>query len=196
MKKKQQLARGVTLMVILIAMGILLLIGASLWRIQKNFSSSNTYLTDSLNAQGEARGMLKILSAEVRSLSPSSNGTYPIEQASSTSLVFYSDIDNDTLKERVHYYLDGSVVRKGTVKPTGAPLSYNLGTETLKEVMHDVINGTTTPLFNFYDSTYAGTSSPLGEPVVSADIRLVQITIIVDKDPDKPPTPLTFSTAV
>ncbi len=182
---------------ILISSFILILASGALWNIQRDFSSSNKYFSDSLKAQEEARRFFKTISAEMRSLSPSSTGAYAIEQASSTSIVFYNDIDDDQLKERLHYYLDGTILRKGVTKPTGVPLSYNLNSETLQEILHDLTNATTsTPFFSFYDSSYAGTSTPLAEPITVISVRLIKMTVVIDADATKPPGPSTLTTQV
>ncbi len=184
-----------SLMEVFIGMAIATLILAGLWAIQKNFTSSNTFLEKSLRAQEEVRRTFKMMVTEIRSASGSNTGTYAVEQASSTSFIFYGDIDDDVLKERVHYYLDGTTLKKGVVKPTGTPLSYNLASESVSEVLHNIDNGIV-PLFSFYDISYAGTSSPLVEPVNIASIRLVKITAKSDEDAAKPPGPITFTTQV
>src|SRR3989344_537978 len=188
--------RGVTLVEILIGIGIFLLMLGVLWTLQHDFSASNTYLSDNLSAQEEARRVFKMMTAEMRSMSPSSTGGYPIEQVSTSSIVFYSDIDSNQQKERIRYYLDETTVRKGIVVPSGAPLSYNLGNETIRDVIHNVVNASTTPLFSFFDSTYGGTTTPLVEPGNILNVRLIRITVESDRDVLKPPGAISLKTEV
>ena len=186
---------GFSVIEILVVIFILTLIGIAVWTFQKNVFSLNSYIASSLDAQQEARKVFKALSAEIRSMSPSSVGSYPIAEASSTSFTFYSDIDNDGLKERIRYFLDGNAVKKGVLKPTGNPLVYNSINETVAEVIRDMANEAT-PIFDYYDTNYDGTTAPLAQPVSAIAVRLVKITLIIDKNSLRPPAPITMTTQV
>ena len=120
-------------------------------------------------------------------------GAYVINQAEASSFIFYSDIDNDGLKEKVRYFLIGTTLQKGVIKPTGSPLSYNPLNETISTLAENLTN---VSIFDYYDKFYDGTTAPLSLPVNTSDIRLIKITIIIDKDPNRSPTAMTFSTEV
>jgi hypothetical protein len=128
-------------------------------------------------------------------MSPSAMGAYAIVQAATSSLTFYDDIDNDSSIEKVRYFLSGSTLKKGVVEPSGSPLNYN-GTETIKELVHNIANNATTSIFSYYDSSYAGTSSPLALPVNVLSVRLIKVSLVIDSDPLKPPAPIYMSTQV
>ena len=63
---------GFSVIEILVVIFILTLIGIAVWTFQKNVFSLNSYIASSLDAQQEARKVFKALSAEIRSMSPSS----------------------------------------------------------------------------------------------------------------------------
>lgn len=178
-------------MVVSISVFILLIM--TMWAFQRDISFLGTTLSDALTAQGEARKVLGIISSEIRTAAPSSTGAYAIAQAATSSVIFYSNIDSDSLKERVRYFLSGTTLKKGVIKPSGNPLSYNPANETVRDVVHDIANGTT-PLFSYYDKNYSGTSDPLSDPVSIPAIRLIKATIIVDHYPTRAPGPATFTT--
>ena len=186
---------GFSVIEILVVIFILTLIGIAVWTFQKNVFSLNSYIASSLDAQQEARKVFKALSAEIRSMSPSSTGSYPINETNSFSFTFYSDIDNDGLKERIRYFLDGNAVKKGVLKPAGNPLVYNSINETVTEVIRDMANEAT-PIFDYYDTNYDGTTAPLAQPVSAIAVRLVKITLIIDKNSLRPPAPITMTTQV
>lgn len=186
---------GFSVIETLAAIFILTLIGIAVWTFQKDVFSLNSSISSSLDAQQEARKAFKLLSAEIRSISPSNTGSYPIAEASPTSFIFYSNIDNDDLKERLRYFLDGNAVKKGVLKPNGNPLVYNPINETITEIVRDMANGAT-PIFDYYDADYDGTTAPLAQPVSAIAARLVKITLIIDKNPSRPPAPVTMSTQV
>jgi len=135
------------------------------------------------------------MSSEIRTMSPSNSGAYAISGASTSTLTFYTNTDSDSLQEKVRYFLVDKTLKKGVIKPSGDPLTYNPSNETIKELAHDIANGST-PIFSYYDTNYDGTSDPLTEPVTIADIRLIKIEIIIDNDPLKSPGPFSMTTQV
>ena len=46
-----------------------------------------------------------------------------------TGFIFYANIDSDTLYERVRFWVEGTILKKGVIKPTGVPLDYDLQNE-------------------------------------------------------------------
>lgn len=191
----QKLNFGLSTVEILIAVFILSLIGVAVFAFQSNVFSLNTILSNSLISQDETRLALRRMTAEIRALSPSSIGAYPIAETNSNSFIFYSDIDNDQLKERIRYFLDGTILKKGIIKPAGIPLTYNPANEIVSEMVHNITNGAT-PIFTYYNKDYDGTTSPLPEPIDLLAVRLVKITVIIDKNPNQLPGPMTFTTQV
>jgi hypothetical protein len=100
------------------------------------------------------------------------------------------------LKEQVRYFLQGRDFKKGVIKPTGSPLVYNQGVEQITTLVKDVSNATSTPIFEYFDSSYTGTSSPLATPVQVTKVRLVRINIKIEKDPNRAPAPITVTSQV
>jgi len=194
-KNHQNSKSGFTIIEVLVSIFILTLIGSAVYSFQKDVFSLNRIISDSLVAQDEARRTLKTMTAEIRTASPSSLGAYAIAQTATSSFTFYSNIDNDSFKERVRYFLDGTTLKKGIIKPSGAPLAYNPANETIIDLAHDVTNATTS-IFSYYDTNYDGTTQPLAEPINVSVVRLVKITIIIDRDPTKPPAPITLTTQI
>ncbi len=182
-----------TLIEVLVVVGIILLIFPSIINFFVDSFSFNRFISDGLSAQGEARRAFKTMVAEIRTASPSSLGAYPLSEATSTSFTFYSNIDTDAYKERVRYYLQGTTLMRGVIKPSGSPLTYNPGSETVTELVHGVA---TTSVFSYYDENYTGTTSPLALPVDLLSVRLVKILFTVDTSSTTAPGPLIFTTQV
>src|SRR3989344_5539756 len=116
--------KGFTIIETIISVFILSLIVVSAATFQKDVFSLNFSLQNSLNAQLDARHVVKIMVAELRKASPSALGAYPIALASSTAITFYSDVDSDGVKDRVRYFLSGSTIKRGVLAPSGSPLAY------------------------------------------------------------------------
>ena len=158
--------RGFTLLEMVISIAIFGAISVVIWGFGRNIFFFNSDLNSSLSLQFDARQVLRKVVAELRSTSPSSLGAYAISSASTSTITFFSDIDDDFLKEQVRYFMQGKELRRGVVKPSGSPLTYNQSNETISIVARDIINGTSTPIFYYYNNTYTGTSSPLTLPVL------------------------------
>ena len=195
LKNNRKLESGFSLIEVSVGIFILSLIGLAVYSFQKDIFSLNRIISGSLTAQSEVRRALKSMSAEIRTASPSSLGAYALAQTSDLSFTFYSNIDSDSFKERVRYFLDGTTLKRGVLKPSGAPLTYNPANETISEVVHDVASGAT-PIFSYYDENYDGTTQPLAEPIDISAVRLVKIIIMVDKDSQAPPGPMTLTTQI
>lgn len=188
--------KGFTLVEILVAMSLFTGLFVLLINFQKDIFTNNIFIQNSLVAESEARGTLKRIIAELRAASPSNNGLYPLAATDKNNIIFFSDIDKDGLREQVHYFVATSSLWRGVIKPTGSPYVYLDTNESLSVVVRNIVNSTSTPVFNFFDDTYSGTSSPLAWPVSVSDVRLVSITIMIDADPIRSPATMTFSSQV
>lgn len=181
--------RGITLLEILVAMGVFALIMIGAVSIFSYSWKANKIVWEQLSTQNEGRKVVQDFVNELRSATYSSIGAYPLAKASTTEIIFYSNIDTDSLRERVRYFLTTSTLKKGVTKPSGQPLSYNTSTESVVEIVHDVYN-TTTPIFFYYGQNYGYTSStPLSQPVAVTDVRVVGITLDLEEDPTNSPVP-------
>ena len=186
--------RGVSIIEIIIVVFIFGLIGTAIWGVGADIFSYNRILNIGLSANHEARQTVKKMSAEIRSISPSSLGAYPIAEASTTSFTFYVDADGDGLKERIRYFLDTGTLKKGIIVPAGIPLVYNPAAEMFLEMVHDVANGAGGTIFEYHDTNYDGTTPALAQPVNVLSVRLVKVTLIIDNDPARPPATTTVTT--
>ena len=157
--------------------------------------SFNRYFTKSLDVAGDARKVLRPMINEIRGASPSSLGAYAIESAGENEFIFFTDTDDNGVKERIRYYLDGTILKKGTIVPTGNPYTYNAQNETTLSLIQNVRNGAT-PIFKYFDTNYNGSTSALTSPVTVTSVRLVRVEVIIDEDVNALPSPLSIVTQV
>ncbi|OHA92607.1 MAG: hypothetical protein A3H52_01985 [Candidatus Zambryskibacteria bacterium RIFCSPLOWO2_02_FULL_39_26] len=196
MSKKSNFTDGFTIIEVIISVFILSLIVVSAATFQRDVFSLNFFLQGSLNAQLDARHVVKIMVAELRKASPSALGAYPIALASSTAITFYSDVDSDGVKDRVRYFLSGSTIKRGVLAPSGSPLAYVDANEELTILISGFVSSSTLPLFQYYGATYTGASPPLSLPVDTSSVRLIKITVIIDTDPVHSPAPIIVTSQV
>lgn len=192
MQNKLKNKKGFTAIETLLGVSIFVLVVGALTLFSRNMWIYSSYISTGLNDSNNGRSVLKTMVAEIRTASTADTGAYTIASAGATAFTFYSDIDNDGLKEKVRYFLNGSQLQKGVTKPTGSPLGYS-GTETITTLIPNVTNAN---IFEYYDKNYDGTTTALPSPIVISSIRLVKITINIDKDPNRAPVTTTFSTQV
>ncbi len=194
--KINNFSRGFTLVEILISLAILGLVSTVVATFMVNVFSLNSNLSGSMNAQLDARHVVKVMVAEMREASPSENGAYAIASAGVSSVTFYSDVNNDGLQDKVRYFLSGSDIKRGVVVPTGSPYTYDDDDEKVTTIFSGVISSSTAPLFQYYSADYSGTGSPLSQPVTASTVRLVKITVIIDRDKNRAPTPMIVTSQV
>jgi len=188
--------KGFTLLELLVAMGIFsfVLITAT-WFLVDGLRY-NTIIWDQLEGQNDGRRVLQEVVNIVRRAEESSIGSYPIALADDNELIIYSNVDNDSYRERVRFWLEGTTLKKGIIKPSGDPLGYS-GEESIVEIAHYVVNiAENTPVFYYYDEDYTGIEDPLDTPADTPVIRLIRIKLEIEKNPDKTPVPLLVESVV
>lgn len=186
----------------LIEVLIVVVIAAALVVVVSNFSTNtsslNGLITDELQAKSDISQTLEIMTGEIQSAQTSADGAYPIDFASTSSLAFYDDINNNGTIEHIRYFLSSSTIYRGVINPTGTPATYPTSTEIVTDEIDNVSVTTSTPLFSYYGASYTGTQSPLSSPIAVSSIRLVQVafTSEINKNPSQPSVPEYFSTFV
>ncbi len=174
--------KGYTLIETLITVSVFGIIIVSITAFQKDVFSLNKRISTGLNVQYEVKKIIRPFANEIRSAEQSNQGAFPIIEASSSTIKFYSDIDNNGDVDLVRYFLDGTSFKKGVIKPSGENFSYNESGEKIIQIVNNVISSPS--IFSYYDSSYTGssTSTPLAIPVAPIDIRLIKVNLIVDND--------------
>lgn len=173
---KKRANAGFTLIEVMISFAVLAVVVLAIALFSQDVFKFGSFFSESLKTQQEVQQTFQSLVVEIRSMGPSSIGSYSIAEATTSTLVFYSDIDRDGLFERVKYFLVGGTLKKGVVKPAGNPLTYNLTGEAVSEAIHGVV-ATSSGIFSYYDASYTGSEPAMNFPVNISDIRLIKAEI-------------------
>lgn len=186
--------RGISLLEVMLA--IVLSLGVLTVAIQAShsFLLTQNFLNQKLRGREDVRLAFQSLESELRSVMSAATGAYPLESAGSSSIIFYSDVDNDGLVERVRYTITADFLEKGVIKPSGNPVGYPTTTEKLSKVVSNVIGASST--FYYYDSDYTGSQPPLSSPVDVRAVRMVELVLTVSTSTTTTPLPLTFKSKV
>jgi len=187
--------KGFTLIEILVSVAIFVAIIIVLSYFQARIFTFNNFFQSSLNIQQNARKILRPFAEEVRSATLGNDGSFAIASADTDSIEFFSDIDNDGMREKIKYYLDGTEFKKTVIEPSENPFIYDPANEEDEQVIGNVVNGGS-PVFEYYDSGYDGSSDyqPLSYPIALTDITLVKATLLVDDNLNQPPSAVEIST--
>lgn len=186
---------GFTLLEVVVAIGLFAMIIVGVTAFITTTFKSNDVIYNQLSAQKDARNALSTIVKELRNANSSSIGSYLIDTAASSTIVFYSDLNSDTFRERVRYFVSGNLLKKGVISPSGSPLAYNPASEAVTIVARDIIPNSEP--FQYFNETYNGNGTGLlAQPVNVTTVRYVRITMVIDQKPNVAPVPLTASAEV
>ncbi len=191
--------RGLTLIELLVVVAIVGVLGIVIAKFQGDVFSYGRYFNNSFSTANSAQKLLRPMTEEIRSASASNNGAYPTDTIGDYSFSFYSDIDNDGLKDWVKYSISGTNLIKETIKPTGAPLVYVQGNKVTTTFMTGVRNQIEgVPMFTYYNDTYTGGAGGVVNPTTGAldTVRLIGVKIRIDSDTNQPPPVFEVSSQV
>lgn len=188
--------RGVSLIEVLVAISIFAILMVGITALYLSSVRTKDIVYEQLLTQSEGRRAVQNFINDVRRATYSSIGAYPVQTAGTSTIIFYSDIDADTYRERIRYFVATGTLKRGVTRVSGTPLTYVTSTEVITEMAHSIVTPPTTSVFYYYDQNYTGsaTSTPLSQPVNISNVRLVEIRLIIERDPFKSPTPLYVQT--
>ncbi len=176
--------KGLTLFEILFGFGIFLIVIFGTAALFSASSKADKNVWENSFAQSITSKATRIFVDEMRTINYSTVGGYPLAFASSTEIIFYANIDSDSLMERVRYFVSGTTFSKGITKPTEDVLyEYDTSTEEVSEVVRNLQSATNT-IFTYYDSNYdgAGSTSSMTYPIFLPNVRIVEIKLLVKQN--------------
>lgn len=185
--------KGLMMVELLVALAIFSVVIIAVGALASNVFIVNSTTSGSYQATQNSQAILKTILKEIREASPGANGAYPLINTGSTTLSFFSDVDNDGVTEQITYTLIGTTFYRAVIKATGSPPVYLLQNQSTTSLITNVINGSALPSFQYFDTNYTGTSSPLIAPVSPSKVKLIQINQQIDIDPNRSPLPIIFT---
>lgn len=179
---------GFTLIETIVVVALTAFVLVALTYLIQYFYKTNAYTLEESQAVNSARRSVENAMTDLREASYGADGSFPVESAATSSIIFYASVDADTAIDRVRYYLSGSTLYRGTTEPAGSPPSYAGQPETTTLVVDNIRNATSTALFTYYDANGAA----LAEPVSIAKIASVRFTVETDVNPNRAPAVYTL----
>jgi len=173
-KKNQEAGFSIVEMMVVI-FGFTLIIGGLLTLFSGIFTTSNQQL-GLLSDTDQARKLAFSIANELRNAQLGQNGSYVLDTAATSTLIFYSNADIDASIERIRYFVQNGQLWKGVVDYNGTV--YDTSTEKTYLVQSNLANGAN-PVFYYYDGSYIGSStqSSLAMPVNVVQVKFVKINL-------------------
>ncbi len=168
---------GFSLFEVVLAIGIASIVVVVAVRFGAVLSSFGTAIGNQTQTGQEAILGFQVFTTDIRAMNVSSLGAYPLESTATSSLIFYSDVDQDGLFERVRYFFGTSTLQRGIIKPTGNPFVYATSSEIVTTAIQRV--AVSKSIFDYFDSSYTGSQNPLTSPIDTLAVRIIRPTIVI-----------------
>ena len=183
-----------TLVELLIAMAVFVAVIVAVFAFEINLQTNQQVVSGSLQTAQNAELILRNMLTELRSMALGANGVYPLVNASTSTVTFFSSPISTSTIEEITYTLKGTNMYRSVIMPSGSPVTYNPANQSTTTIVTGIYNATSTPVFQYYDQNYTGTSSPLTQPVNVSAVRLIKISLTLDASPNIAPLPRTYTT--
>lgn len=186
MEKNQyyQFQAGFTYTELLVVMTIVIFILIAALNLFRFTFSQQTEAINSYVTVENANRAIETMLKEIRNSRNGENGAYVFVGMLDQELIFYSNEDQDDDVERIRYFLDEGVLKKGIIQPTGFPATYLTGNEITTDVTEYVRNDTD-PVFYYYNGDWPTdtTNNPLSANRL-LDTRLIEIHLLLNSNPE------------
>lgn len=187
-----QKLKAMTLVEMLVAIGIVLIVmeGFSFLLI-RTWETNKFILEEGLASAAVSRSTNKMV-IQLRGVQQADNGDYPIASGDDFDLVFYGDIDDDGVVEKVHYFLDLATdqLKQGVSDPLATnPVTYPAGDSTVTIIANYIVNENTDPAFYYYNANYPSdvVNNPLTTPATVGAIQMIRVHLLINIDPIRAP---------
>ena len=173
--------RGFTLIETLVTIAIFGLVMVATVNLLSLIFQGTATNPNALNAVDQAQAAANNFVNQVRDANYGNDGSYPLNQASTTQIIFFSPYGSGSSStiDRIRYFVSSSTLYEGITAPSGSPYSYNTANEHVLPVVLNISGVGTSTVFYYYSGSYAGTSSPLSQPVNLNQVTYVKMTFSV-----------------
>jgi prepilin-type N-terminal cleavage/methylation domain-containing protein len=122
---KNRALLGFTFLEVLIATSIFAVVAGGIALFSFYYFQSYTFANEQNQQLFDAQSGLATMIKEIRSARQSEQGAWPIVEPNDQSLTFYSDVTGDGRADKVRYFIQNRILKKGVIQPTAtAPIDY------------------------------------------------------------------------
>lgn len=179
---------GVTLLETLITVCIIVLLAAAIGTYTIQSYRTYAFGTEQWTAISDAQKSIATMTRELREAQQGADGSGALFETADQNIVFFSDLDDDGVAEKVQYLLEGAMFKKVVTKATGSPLFYPSEPSRTEALSYYVRNGTA-PVFLYFNKDYPlkTENNPLPLDLRRQQARLIQIILHINVNPNRIP---------
>lgn len=178
--------KGFTLYELIVVIAVLSILTLLISTVIVRSLQTYRFTRESANYQEDAARVL-------RDFEKSGRGATLVLDSSASSFVFYVYMPGDDYPapSKVRYFLDGGNIKRGEIKPSGiGPVfSYPDNAESMKVIARNVVN---TEIFSYYNDS----SELIDDPAPIDAVRMVKISVTIDKNVKMPPASYSEETSI
>ncbi|MBI4058246.1 hypothetical protein HY408_00595 [Candidatus Gottesmanbacteria bacterium] len=172
---------GFTIIEILITLFLFTTVVGLVVSLSILFFSNVTFSFEEQQSIELAQNSLTLLVREIREMRISENGAWPLIETNDNTLAFYSDVTNDGRTDRVRFFLEDSVLKRGVIEPTSTAVTYPIENEKVTIITSKVDN-VSKPFFTYYNGSWPSdtVNNPLAPENRLLDTRLITIYLRIN----------------
>ncbi len=177
--------QGLTIVEMLVALAVGTIVLVALGVFTLSFYRTNAYAIEQSFAVNSARKGIENMVKDLREMTYSDEGSFPIISAQQHSVSFYSDVDRDSNIERIRFVVVDGLLKRELTKAQGNPHVYPINpdiTSIVSDHVRNINNGV--PSFTYYDAQ--------GVEVTNlsrvTDIVSIKVNVIVNINPARLPS--------
>lgn len=173
--------RGFSLLEILFTISIVVMAGFLVADFVIQGFQATLFGQEQNMATQNARKVSRLVVNELREATQSEGGDYSLDTVLPQTLIFYSDIDKDNSIEKVRYFLDGSILKRGVINPSAG--LYPAEDEVITDEI-EYMNNKLEPVFTYYNKNNVLIADPTTN---KTSIRLIHISLKINVTPTQEP---------
>lgn len=168
--------RGFSIIELLVVLGVAIFIIIAVWFFWLGSFRFNEEIRNNLISTAEARRAGELMTKEIRNITNSLDGSYPISKAEPFSFSFFTIDSSSGQILKVRYFDNDGKLKRGVIFPNSTFPYYDDDREEITTIFKN-INSRENSLFEYFDGFYEFDSQSLPEPVDVSLVRLIGINI-------------------
>ncbi len=142
------------------------------------------YSFETADATRSARLGIEQAIQDIRETAYSDIGDYPVVAMATSSITFFSDVDRDTKIERIRYYIENDMLKRGELEAVNDPPEYLPANEVVSTIAPYVRNEPLgVPLFTYYDKSGA----EMADLADVTSVSFILARLVINIEPSRAP---------
>jgi prepilin-type N-terminal cleavage/methylation domain-containing protein len=172
---------GFTLLELILAVFMFSFISLGIVWLSTIYFKTYSFSFEENQSIGIAQYGITMMVKEIREARNGDDGAWPLVICNDNDITFYSDVTNDGRSDKIRYFLDGTILKKGIIQPTTVPVTYPTGNEVITTIASSV-DTSTGPIFTYYNGNWPVdiTNNPLIAASRQKNSRFIKIHIRIN----------------